>query len=215
LTADIAHELRTPLTILQGTLEGLVEGMVESTPSQLSSLHDETIRLTRIVSDLETLAAADAAALTLSRKTIDVADVARRAAAALEVQFGAVGLELRTSLPPTPVAADPDRLRQVVSNLLTNALKFTPAGGSVTMAVRSVGDHVELSVSDTGVGIAEADLPRVFDRFWRGTHEGGAFGSGIGLTVVAELVRAHGGTVTVESELGRGTTMLVTLPRHG
>lgn len=212
LTADIAHELRTPLTILQGTLEALVEGVVEATPAQLASLHDEAMRLTRIIADFETLAAADAAALTLRREPADLADVARRAVASLAPQFAAAGLHVSSQLCPVEVEGDADRLRQVVTNLLTNALKFTPSGGEVIVTVERAAGGARLVVSDTGVGVDADDLPRVFDRFWRGGEERDAFGSGVGLTVVAELVRAHGGDVSMDSEPGRGTAVTVTLP---
>jgi two-component system, OmpR family, sensor histidine kinase BaeS len=212
LVADVAHELQKPLAILQGTLEGMADGVVKTTPAQLSSLHDDVLRLGRIVEDLETLAAAEAAGLSLDTRPVDLAEVAGSAAIQMRPQFEAAGLHLDSNLAPVVVEGDGDRLHQVVMNLLTNALKFTPAGGRVRLEVAGNGSTARLTVADTGSGIPAADLPRVFDRFWRGAHTGAA-GSGIGLTVVAELARAHRGTVDVESEPGQGTRVSVSLPR--
>jgi len=212
LVADVAHELRTPLAILQGTLEGMADGVVKTTPAKLSSLHDDVLRLGRIVEDLETLAAADAAGLSLDARPTDLAEVAGTTAMQMRPQFEAAGLHLEIDLAPAVVEGDADRLHQMVMNLLSNALKFTPAGGRVRLEVAGNGSTVRLEVADTGTGIPAADLPRVFDRFWRGAHTGAA-GSGIGLTVVAELARVHRGTVDVESEPGQGTRVSVSLPR--
>ncbi|MDQ3679905.1 MAG: ATP-binding protein [Actinomycetota bacterium] len=212
LVADVAHELRTPLTVLQGSLEAMTDGVLEATPQQLASLHDDVLRLGRVVEDLETLAAADAARLTLETSDVDLAEVAADATASLAPQFESAALHVEQQLAPTSVRGDPGRLHQVVTNLLTNALKFTPAGGQVTVAVRRNGDAAELAVTDSGIGMAPEELPHVFDRFWRSAGAGATAGSGIGLTVVAELVRAHGGTVALDSELGTGTRIAVRLP---
>jgi two-component system sensor histidine kinase BaeS len=212
LVADVAHELRTPLTTLRASLEGLADGMVEPTRPQLVSLHDDVLRLGRVVEDLEALAAAEAAGLSLTFGVIDLGGLARDAAATLAPQFEAAAVELDLRIHPVLVRADPYRLSQVLTNLLTNALKFTPAGGAVSVVVESDGSAASLVVSDTGIGIPAEDQPRVFDRFWRGRHSRPVAGSGIGLTVVAELVRAHGGNVAVESAPGEGTRMTVTLP---
>lgn len=212
LVADVAHELRTPLAILRGTLEGMADGVVEASPVHLSSLHDDVLRLTRIVDDLETLAAAEAVGLGLDTRRVDLAEVAADAAEQLEAQFAANGIALDVRLVPVVVDGDPQRLHQVVVNLLTNALKFTPTGGSARLVVDADGPGARLTVADTGVGIPPEELPHIFDRFWRGTGARGTAGSGIGLTVVAELVRAHQGTLAVDSAPGTGTRIVVTLP---
>jgi signal transduction histidine kinase len=212
LVADVAHELRTPLTILRGTLEGMADGVVTTTPAQLLSTRDDVLRLQRIVEDLETLAAADAAGLGLETAPVDLASIAAGNATALKQQFLAAEVSLETKLEPAMVTGDSARLHQVVANLLTNALKFTPAGGRVEVSVHPEGDQAVLEVTDTGIGIPEEEVPRVFDRFWRGAQAQSVAGSGIGLTVVAELVQAHGGTTAVESESGRGSRFSVTLP---
>jgi len=212
LVADVAHELRTPLTVLRATTEGLVQGFVAATPEQLGAVHDDVLRLEKVLEDLESLASAEAAGLSLQVEEVDLADVVEKAVRVLRPQVEAAGLLLETRLEPTPLRADPRRLHQVVTNLLTNAAKFTPERGTVTVGVRAAEGGAELLVSDSGVGIPPEEVPHVFERFWRGTAAHGIAGSGIGLTVVAELVRAHEGVVQVDSEPGRGTVVRVTLP---
>jgi two-component system sensor histidine kinase BaeS len=212
MVADVAHELRTPIAVLQAGHEALLDGVAEPTPEELSSLRDEVLRLARMVGDLQTLAAADAAALHLSRRQCDLADIAAVAADSLARRFEAAAVDLDRRLSPVLVLADPHWLHQVVTNLLTNALKFTPAGGRVTISTRQAGADAVLEVADTGIGIPAEELPRVFDRFWRGQRSGQTSGSGIGLAIAAELARAHGGQLTAASAEGAGTTMTLTLP---
>jgi two-component system sensor histidine kinase BaeS len=212
LVASVAHELRTPIAVLQAGHEALLDGVTEPTPDELSSLRDEVLRLARMVDDLQTLAAADAAALHLARRRCDLADIATAAADSLVRKFEAAGIELDRRLAGVPVLADPRWLHQVVTNLLTNALKFTPPGGRVTIITRPAGVDAVLEVTDTGAGIPAEDLPRIFDRFWRGQGAAQTSGSGIGLAIAAELARAHGGHLTAASTEGRGTTMTLTLP---
>lgn len=213
LVADVAHELRTPVTILRAYCEELVDGVAEPTPERLASLHDEVLRLGTIVDDLATLASAEAAGLRLERQVVGLDRVAGDAAELLRPWFAASELELRLELEPVEVEGDPGRLGQVVTNLLTNALKFTPPGGRVTLAVSSQGALARLSVTDTGPGIPPEELPHVFERFWRGSRAAGVGGSGIGLAVVAELVHAHSGRVDVASTIGEGTAFTVLVPR--
>jgi two-component system, OmpR family, sensor histidine kinase BaeS len=212
LVADVAHELRTPVAILQAGHEALLDGVVEPTPDQLTSLRDEVLRLARMVDDLQTLAAADAATLQLSLRRCDLAEVTAAAAGSLVGRFEAAGLAVRQQLAPAWGMADPRWLHQVITNLLTNALKFTPAGGQVTIQSRTAGTSVVLQVTDTGAGIPADELPHIFERFWRGRQAAQTSGSGIGLAVAAELARAHGGQLSVASEPGRGTEMTLTLP---
>jgi two-component system, OmpR family, sensor histidine kinase BaeS len=212
LVADVAHELRTPVAVLQAGHEALLDGVAEPTPDQLTSLHDEVLRLARMVGDLQTLAAADAAALHLSRERRDLAGLADEAAGSLAGQFEAAGIGLERRLTPAEVLADPRWLHQVITNLLTNALKFTPAGGRVTVETGPAGPDAVLTVTDTGTGIPADELPHIFDRFWRGRQAAQTSGSGIGLAVAAELSRAHGGQLTASSQPGRGTQMKLTLP---
>ncbi len=212
--ADVAHELRTPLTVLQATLEAMADGVVAAGPGQLASVHDEVLRLIKIVEDLETLAAADATGLVLEPGPVDLANVAARALAMLRPRFEAADLSLEARLTPVTVLGDADRLHQVVTNLLTNALKFTPAGGRVQIETGPGedpdGGSAYLSVADSGAGIPPDELPHVFDRFWRGSQAVRVAGSGIGLTVVQRLVEAHKGSVSIESHPGEGTTVMLT-----
>jgi signal transduction histidine kinase len=212
LVADVAHELRTPIAILQAGHEALLDGVAEPTPAELGSLRDEVLRLARMVGDLQTLAAADAAALNLTRTPTDLAELAATAADSLARRFEAAGITLDRELAASPVLADSHWLHQVITNLLTNALKFTPAGGRVTIGTERTGDNAVLRVTDTGAGIPADDLPRIFDRFFRGQRAAQISGSGIGLTVAAELVQAHGGRLAAASELGHGTQMTLSLP---
>ena len=214
LVADVAHELRTPVAVLQAGHEALLDGITEPTPDQLASLRDEVLRLARMVGDLQTLAAADAAALQLSLRPCDLAGIAAAAADSLAGQFEAAGITLDRKLIPAGIDADPRWLHQVITNLLTNALKFTSAGGRVTIETRPDDTSAVLTVTDTGTGIPADELPRIFDRFWRGRQAAQLSGSGIGLAVAAELARAHDGQLSARSEPGQGTEMTLTLPRR-
>jgi len=213
LVADVAHELRTPVAVLQAGHEALLDGVAEPTPGQLASLRDEVLRLARMVGDLQTLAAAEAAALSLALSRCDLAGIAATAADSLASRFESTEITLERRLASAEVFADPGRLHQVVTNLLTNALKFTPAGGRVTLRTGLAGPDAVLEVTDTGVGIAAGELPHIFERFWRGQQAERVSGSGIGLSVAAELARAHGGRLTAASQPGHGTQMTLTLPR--
>ena len=212
LVADVAHELRTPLAILQATTEAMADGVTEPSAATLSSVHDETLRLGRIVEDLEVLVSAEAAGLSLELKPVDLALVAGQAADALALQLEDAGLSLTRDLEPAVVRGDKNRLHQVVTNLLTNAIKFTPAAGSVSVSVSSRDRVARIVVEDSGRGIPREDLGHVFDRFWRGPGVRQTTGSGVGLAVVQELVHAHNGQVTVASEEGHGATFVVTIP---
>jgi two-component system sensor histidine kinase BaeS len=215
VVADVAHELRTPVAVLQAGHEALLDQVVEPTPAQLSSLRDEVLRLARMVDDLHTLAAAEAAALQLTPAPCDLAEIAAAAADSMAARFDAAGLTLQRRLTPVTVMADAGRMHQVITNLLGNAVKFTPPGGRVTLEAGPAEGRAVLSVSDTGVGIAADELPWIFDRFWRGKSAAGVAGSGIGLAIVAELVRAHDGQVEVTSIPAQGTHVTVSLPRAG
>jgi two-component system sensor histidine kinase BaeS len=211
LVADVAHELRTPVAILQASHEAMLDGVTDPTPQNLGSLRDEVLRLARMVDDLQRLAAAEAAALQLTLAPHDLAAIAAEAADSLRGAFGAAEVDLVQSLPEIQVACDTDRMRELISNLLTNALKFTPPGGSVRLETGSGEDGLaRLRISDTGIGIPPDELPHVTERFFRGLRPSQMTGgSGIGLTIVAELVRAHGGELEIASEPDQGTQVTV------
>jgi two-component system, OmpR family, sensor histidine kinase BaeS len=212
LVADVAHELRTPVAVLQANTEALLDGVVAHTPEQTASLHEEAVRLGRMVGDLQTLAAAEAAALQLSLAQCDLSRVAAGEAEQWEASFAASGIRFERRLEPAPVLADAGRVHQVIANLLSNALKFTPSGGQVQMTLSVAGGKARLEVSDSGPGIAPDDQAHVFDRLWRGTGSAGTAGSGIGLAVASELARAHRGRIEVASEPGQGARFSLILP---
>jgi two-component system sensor histidine kinase BaeS len=216
LVADVAHELRTPVAVLQANSEALLDGVVPHTPEQTASLHEEILRLATMVNDLQSLASAEAAALHLDRQSCDLAAIAETAVATAERSADVAGISLTADLQPAYLDGDPLRVHQIVTNLLSNALKFTGSGGAVTVAVDATERDARLVVSDTGPGIPADELPHVFDRFWRGPGTS-APGTGIGLSIVQGLVRAHEGEVSIDSNAGAGTRVTVTFPRaeHG
>jgi two-component system sensor histidine kinase BaeS len=219
LLADVAHELRTPLTIIQGNLEGLRDGVYESTPDHLDLVLDETHKLSHLVDDLRLLTLAEAGQLPLDFQRLDVGQLLADVRDAFACQAHEAGITLAVDSLPSlpPLLADPQRMGQVLGNLLTNALRHTPPGGRITLGAAPVPDinAVRLWVADTGEGIPPEDLPRIFDRFWRGdparTHETGA-GSGLGLAIAKSLVEAHGGRIIAESRVGEGTKVSCVLP---
>jgi two-component system sensor histidine kinase BaeS len=213
LAADVAHELRTPLAALRAGLEELRDGLVDPRPARLGALHDQALRLSRVVDDLSQLSAAEAAALTLRLAQTDLAGIAAAALASQEPVLRAAGLTVESSYDHlVPVQADADRMHQAVVNLLANAARYCRPGDTVTVRVFESGDAAIVQVADTGPGIDAADLPHVFQRLWRGTTGTTVTGSGIGLAVVRELVTAHGGTVDVKSAAGGGATFTIQLP---
>lgn len=214
LVADVAHEVRTPVAILQAETEAMIDGLAEPTAEHLASLHSEVLRLARMVDGLQRLAAAESAGLQLNRQRHDLAEVTADVMSRFADAFASADVTLNQRLDPIEVRCDRDRIQDVVSNLLTNALKFTPAGGTVTVQTERKDDqHAIVRVSDTGVGIPAAELPRVTDRFFRGRRSTDmASGSGIGMAIVSELVRAHHGDLVISSEEGRGTQVSITLP---
>lgn len=209
--ADVAHELRTPLTILRSQLEAVQDGITAPTPAVVDSLHEESLRLGRLVADLETLAAADASAFTLDRRALALRPLVSEVLEGFTGHLAERDLTLVTHLVEVTAHVDAARLRQVLMNLLSNAVKFTAPGGQVTVSLGQRDGDVELAVADTGVGIPADEQAQVFDRFFRGEHSRAA-GSGIGLAVAAELVAAHDGDITVRSEPGQGSRFLVRLP---
>lgn len=216
MISDVAHELRTPLANIRGYLEALRDRVLEPSPELIDSLHDEAMLLSRLVDDLQDLALAEAGQLRLERRPVDVAELVEQARHSFQPEADAKGLTLCAELPPglPPVDADPQRVGQVLRNLLRNAVAYTPAGGQITLSARRVGAEVEVAVRDTGAGIAPEHLPYIFERFYRAdeSRSRSTGGSGLGLTIVKQLVEAHGGHVRVESQVGAGSTFTFTLP---
>ena len=215
LAADVAHELRTPLTLLQGGCEEIIDGITEPSIAHFVQMHDDVLRLRRLVDDLGTLAEADAALAgpNIAVEQCDLAGIAAGAADAVRPLAEANQQQVNRHLEPAIIDGDPTRLAQIVTNLLTNAIKFAPPGGTIELVVQrnSVQRTATLTVSDNGPGIPAEDRPHVFERFYRGASARPVAGSGIGLAVVAQLVKAHGGSVgLVDSPTG--TTIAVTFP---
>lgn len=215
LLGEVAHEMRTPLTALDGYMEGLIDGVFAPEPEILGAASDELRRLRRLADDLSALSRAEEQQLDLKLADTDLASLAGGAADRLAPQFADAGVTLTVETgPPLPVRADPDRITQVLTNILGNALTATPAGGAVTVRTRESGRQARVAVSDTGVGLAAADLERVFERFYRAPgQQRRAPGSGIGLTIARNIAQAHGGEIMAASAgPGAGATFTLTLP---
>jgi signal transduction histidine kinase len=209
--ADVSHELRTPLTVIQGNVEALLDGVYPADAEHLEPILEATRVMERLIEDLRTLSLADAHRLVLHREPTDLGNLLQEVAAGHRTQADQAGIQLIVSVADAvPVMdIDPARVREVVTNLLTNALRLTPSGGSVDLAARVVGSEVEVTVRDTGGGMNPEDVDRIFDRFYRSPDSPG---SGLGLSIARDLVQAHGGTITATSEVGRGATIRFTLP---
>jgi two-component system, OmpR family, sensor kinase len=216
LMADVAHELRTPLTVLQGNLRAMLDGVYPLERGEIATLYDETRLLNRLVDDLRELALAEAGQLKLSLQSIDLATLIRSTTANFTPVAEERGLSLEARIDrAVAVRADPDRVAQVLRNLIANALWHTPPQGHIAVEAQPLERGWRISVTDTGEGIAPEDLPHVFDRFYRAArprtrHNGG---SGLGLAIARSLVEAMGGQIGVESELGRGSCFWFSLPR--
>jgi two-component system OmpR family sensor kinase len=219
LMADVAHELRTPLTVLRGNLQAMLEGLYPANRDELRVLYDETQLLGRLVDDVRELALVDAGQLRLELQPTDLglvlASAADRQQATGEAQGVTLTVDMPTDLPL--VLADVDRLAQVLHNLLGNALRHTPAGGSIVISATAAGDVVEVAVRDTGSGIDPEHLAHIFDRFWRSDpsrsrETASTEGTGLGLSITRSLVEAHGGRIWAESAPGHGATFRFTLP---
>ena len=216
LLADISHDLRTPLAVIQGNLEGLLDGVYPRDDAHLSPVLEETRLLARLVDDLRTLALAETGALKLEREPTDLGALTAETVASFQGEAVDAGVSLVAEVEPhlPAIHVDAVRIRQVLENLVVNALHYTPRSGEIHVTCRAgsgaAGDRgVVVSVRDTGPGISREDLPHVFDRFYKSRD---SRGSGLGLAIARNLVAAHGGEITVESEPGHGTTFRVALP---
>jgi two-component system OmpR family sensor kinase/two-component system sensor histidine kinase BaeS len=223
MIADVSHELRTPLTVIQGNLRAILDDVYPLEKAEIATIYDETLLLSRLVGDLRELAQAEAGQLALNPQPVEVAPLIRSAIVPFEATASGQGVALTIDMPehPPAVVADADRVRQVLHNLIANALRHTPAGGSIAISAAEAGGHtasaqafVTFTVADTGQGIAAADLPHVFERFWRTdrsrSREQG--GSGLGLAIAKQIVEAHGGQIGVTSRVGVGSQFWFRLP---
>jgi len=216
MVADVAHELRTPLSNIRGYLEAVRDGVIKSDADTIRSLDEESTLLSRLVDDLQELSLAEAGELRLVCQAENVGELIKQAVAAVQAQAVAKGVSVSTNLPDKlpPVKIDSHRISQVLSNLLENAVAHTAKGDSITLAARQQGNWLEVSVADTGEGIPPEDLPSIFERFYRvdKSRTRATGGSGLGLTIAKRLVEAHGGTIKVQSELGKGSRFTFALP---
>lgn len=216
MMADIAHELRTPLTVVQGNLEALMDGVYDLTPENVAAIHKQTVVLTRLVADLRDLALAEAGQLRLEQKPVSLGDVISQVREGLEIQAREKDVTLKSEVDENlpQVQADEQRITQVLFNLMSNALRHTPAGGTVAVSAELRDDRVLISVRDTGTGIPPEDLPHVFERFYRAdrSRARSTGGSGLGLTIAKQIVEAHGGQIWAQSWLGAGSTFAFSLP---
>ena len=213
LLADVSHELRTPLTVIQGNLEGMQDGVYPRDDARMQMLLDETRVMARLIDDLRTLSLAESGALKLQREELDLPALLGEVAASFAARADELGVALRVETAPVvpPVLADGVRIREVVANLVGNALRYTPRGGQITLAARAdaIGQTASVSVSDTGAGIAPDALEHIFDRFYKSGDSGG---SGLGLAIARQLVLAHGGQIFARSQPGVGATLTFELP---
>jgi len=211
LLADVSHELRTPLSVVQGNLEALVDGVHPADEAHLAAILDETKVLSRLVEDLRTLSLAESGALALHREAVDVGALVRETVEsfASQAEPAGVSLEAHVSGVLPLVDADPVRAGEILANLVANALRYTPPGGTVSVAANAEADGVAIEVRDTGAGIAPERIDRIFDRFYKSPESRGA---GLGLAIVKQLVLAHGGQISASSVLGKGTQVRFTLP---
>lgn len=209
LLADVAHELRTPLTVIRAEAEAMADGVHPADAEHLAPVLDATLRLERLVEDLRLLSLSEAGRLQPALERVNVRELLAGAAAAQRAAADEAGVTLLVEGPREEVSGDPVQLRSVLDNLLTNALRHTSRGGLVRLSERREGGELVIEVSDNGSGIPAELLPRVFERFSRGEDSPG---SGLGLAIAREIVVAHGGTITVDSAAGRGSTFQVRLP---
>jgi signal transduction histidine kinase len=214
MLADISHELRTPITVIQGTVEGMLDGVYPVDEARLKSISEETQILSRLVEDLRTLALAESGALRLKREPTNLAGLIRDSVSGFEAQAKEKDIQIELALADGEDAGvDPQRIREVLTNLLSNALRYTPRGGKIKVDLTEAGlsteRNVTISIADSGPGIESVLLPHVFDRFYKSSDSGGM---GLGLSIAKYLVEAHGGKIRAESEVGKGTKIIFSFP---
>ncbi len=216
LTADVAHELRTPLATLQSHLEAMIDGIWKADTERLKSCHEEIIRITKMVGDLEKLSKYESENRILKETNFDISELIRHILQNFETGFFNKGLDIKFNGEKNIVFADKDKISQVMVNLLSNTLKYTPEGGTVEVYVKGAGDFTEIRVKDTGIGISSEDLPYIFERFYRADRSRNRLtgGAGIGLSITKAIVEAHKGKIRVQSSLHEGTEFIVSLPKR-
>jgi two-component system sensor histidine kinase BaeS len=216
MTADIAHELRTPISVILGHVDAMDDGVLPASSDTFYIIRDEATRLERMVDDLRTLSRADAGELILTCRLTQMQDLLDQAIRAYRPHARKKDIKLRLEISPDipEVNIDPDRMAQVMGNLLSNALRYTPQGGDITLSTKHTVGEIEIRVQDSGPGIGPEELPNVFDRFYRTdkSRQRESGGSGLGLAIAKSIVEGHGGRIWAESEGGEGTTIVIALP---
>lgn len=216
MTGDLAHELRTPLATLQSHMEAMIDGLWEADKERLTSCHDEILRISRMVGDLEKLARFEGENVVLHKEFFDVTELITRLIQNFERDYQAKAMALKIVGTSEMIDADRDKISQVMVNLLSNAFKYTPQGGEVVVHIKGDEEHTEISVKDNGQGIRKEDLPFIFERFYRADRSRNRLtgGSGIGLTIAKAIIIAHKGTIEVKSTLDQGSEFIITLPKR-
>ena len=217
LIGDVAHELRTPLTAIKGSMEGLIDGVLPATSETYQQIHDEAERLSRLVTDLQELNRVESGTLEVVLEPVELSEIINTVFKRFGQQFQSKGVRLTRDIPPNlpTLQVDSNRIIQVLTNLLNNALRYTPEGGAVSVDATQSGSHIQITVSDNGIGISREHLAHIFTRFYRvdKSRSRNAGGSGIGLTISKHIIETHGGKIWVESDgKGKGSTFVFTLP---
>ncbi|WFR57043.1 HAMP domain-containing sensor histidine kinase [Anaerocolumna sp. AGMB13025] len=215
LTQDVAHELRTPLTSVQGHMEAMIDGIWAMDKDRLNSCYEEIIRIKKLIGSIEELSGVENENVILHKEEFDVSKLIQRLVNNYENDFMQKYLQVNYTKEPVMLLADPDKMSQVLNNLISNAVKYSEAHGSITLEAKKGEEEVLLRIKDTGIGISEADLPNIFERFYRADksrnrHTGGV---GVGLTITKAIIEAHEGDITVSSEYGKGTEVMIKLPQ--
>lgn len=216
LTADVAHELRTPIANLQGHLEAMIDGIWPADAERLQSCHEETIRLSKIVSDLEKLSHYESENMTLHRESFSLTEMIKKTLKSFENDLRNKNISIVTNDKQQVLIADQDKMTQVMVNIFSNAIKYTPEGGHIEIMADEDENNIMITVKDSGIGISEEDLPFIFQRFYRADQSRSRItgGAGIGLAIVKSLVEAHGGKITVKSKLGVGSEFVISIPKE-
>ena len=217
MTADIAHDLRTPLSVILGYTEALSDGKLEGAPETYEVMYKEAQHLSHLIDDLRLLSLADTGELPLNRRPVAPQDLLERTSASHQPQAASKAIDLLVDAAPSlpKINVDPERLAQVLNNLVSNALRHTPEGGQIILSAEQRDNHILLKVMDTGSGIPAEDLPYIFNRFYRGDQARRQTGeSGLGLAIARSIIQAHGGTITVDSTVDVGSTFTIMLPEQ-
>ncbi|HRU41802.1 MAG TPA: ATP-binding protein, partial [Candidatus Diapherotrites archaeon] len=215
LTGDVAHELRTPVATLQSHLEAMIDGIWEPSSDRLKSCHEETMRINRMIGDLEKLARYESDNMILDKEEFSLCELLNIIVQNFEKEFVQRNISIQIQCEDIMLFADRDKISQVLVNLISNALKYTDSNGQVTITAADSGNNTTIAVSDTGIGISEEDLPYIFERFYRADKSRNRMtgGSGIGLTIAKAIVEAHKGSISAAGRLNEGTVFTVVLPK--